>query len=74
MLKLGLILIGCALVSLVLLAALSGFGLARFGPCGPDGVGLVFFLGMLGFGALGLLFTLAGIIQRFVRRCRVAQS
>jgi hypothetical protein len=51
-----------------LLFVLSEFGLVRFGPCGPDPLGLVFLLGFLLFGGLGILLIIAGLLSKGTRK------
>ena len=62
MMKVGLILVGAAAGMLALLALLSWVGLSRFGPCGPDPLGLFLLLGFLLTGGAGFLFLLVGAL------------
>jgi hypothetical protein len=69
-LKIGLIAFGVSVSSMVLLMVLSQFGVAQFGPCGPDPFGLVLMLGSLLAGALGLLLTTGGLLEMGWRKLR----
>jgi hypothetical protein len=57
---------GCAL----LLTLLSMAGAAHFGPCGPDAPGVIFLIGFLSTGSLGILLTAAALWQRGIKRLR----
>jgi len=70
MLRIGLIGLAIALGCVVLLALLSQMGLVAFGPCGPDPLGLVFLLGFLICGSVGILLTIAGLVQKGFRKLR----
>jgi hypothetical protein len=73
MLKAGLIGLVIAASCLALLALLTQAGVLQFGPCGPDPFGLVFLLGFLFCGAVGLLLTIIGLIHRAIRRYRTSE-
>ena len=64
MLRMGLIGLGVAAGCALLLTFLGLIGVAHFGPCGPDAVGMVFLLGFLITGSVGLLLTTVGLLQR----------
>ncbi len=74
MLKVGLIGLAISAACIALLALLGQFGLVQFGPCGPDPLGLVFLLGFLLCGGIGLLLTIAGLIHRNIRKHRTEPS
>jgi len=63
MLKLGLIGLAMAAGCALLLALLIAVGVAHFGPCGPDAIGLVFLFGFLSTGIIGSAVTFAGLLQ-----------
>ena len=68
MLRVGLIGLAIALGCVALLALLSQIGLLTFGPCGPDPLGMIFLLGCLVCGGVGLLLTVAGLLQKAFRK------
>jgi hypothetical protein len=70
MIKPGLVLLGIAAGILPLFALLSYVGFTRFGPCGPDAIGLVLLLGFLLSGGAGLLWTLVGCLILLTDRIR----
>ena len=68
MLKFGLIGLGLSGGCAVSLSLLIRAGVAHFGPCGPDAVGMVLLLGFLSTGGLGALITVAGLLEIGFRR------
>jgi hypothetical protein len=70
MLKIGLIGLGLSVVSALLFAACCSVGLAHFGSCGPDGLGLILILATLTSGGLGALFTASGLLQLGIQKLR----
>ena len=69
-LRFGLIALAAGAGCMVLLLVLNLFGVARFGPCGPDGLGLALFLGCIAAGSVGILSSAAGLVLTGVRRLR----
>jgi hypothetical protein len=69
-LKIGLIGLGLSALSALVLTILTWVGISHFGPCGPDPLGLAFFLGALAAGAIGTLFTIAGLLGFGIRKLR----
>jgi len=59
-----------ALSGILLLASLSRTDLVDWGPCGPDPFGLILLLGVLICSSVGSFFTIAGLIQRALRKLR----
>ena len=70
LLRIGLNSLGLSVGGVLLLLVLSQFGVAQFGPCGPDPVGLALMLGSLLAGALGLLLATGGLLEMGWRRLR----
>jgi hypothetical protein len=74
MLRVGKIGLGLAALCVALLFVLSPLHLVQFGPCGPDPLGLVLFLGVLVGGGLGFILMIAGAIRARVREVRSANQ
>ena len=70
MLRIGLIGIGISVGLILLFMLLSAFGIAHFGSCGPDAVGLVLMIGVLLTGGPGVLITAGGLVKIGVERLR----
>ena len=68
MLRQGLILLGVTVGILLLFTLLNYVGIAQFGPCGPDGIGLILLGGFLLTGGVGALFTLFGFLMYIADR------
>jgi hypothetical protein len=68
MLKVGLIGLAIGTGCLLLLALLSQTSIVSWGPCGPDPFGWLLILGFLVCVGLGILLTIAGLIQKSFRK------
>jgi len=68
MLKIGLFGLTLSAGSALLLTLLTQVGVAHFGPCGPDAIGLIFFIGFLSTGSIGILITATGLLRMGFRK------
>ena len=63
MLKFGAISLGIAVAISILSVPLSLAGIANFGPCGPNGTGMVLLLAILLAGGIGAILLAGGLVQ-----------
>jgi hypothetical protein len=71
MLRIGVIGLGLSLALFTVLFAGTSLNVVRFGPCGPDMVGLCLLGGILLSGSAGVLLLLFGLIAIAVRKLRM---
>jgi hypothetical protein len=70
MLRIGLVGLGTSVGTFLLFMLLSAIGLAHFGPCGPDLLGLFMLLGSVLTAGVGAILTIGGLFLLAVEKFR----